>query len=130
MTLDNHVHIARRFLRSIRIDHDIGKASFLEGFVCPPSFAHVLTTMARHHEETGQSAFTWTGPYGSGKSSLVVSLSAILSGDPKLYGLAETLLGSELVHTVRGAFPAGPKGWKFYRLWDAGKIQSASWERL
>jgi len=66
MELHEHVRIARRFLRSIRIDSDLRDASALEGFVCPQSSAEVLGTLVRHVTETGQGAFTWTGPYGSG----------------------------------------------------------------
>ena len=32
--------------------------------------------MGRHREATSHGAFTWTGPYGSGKSSLAVALAA------------------------------------------------------
>ena len=53
MVLSKRVKIARRFLRSIRIDADIGDTSALEGFICPQSSADVLTTMARHVSETG-----------------------------------------------------------------------------
>ena len=80
MPLADHLHIERRFLRSIRIDTDVRDIKALEGFVCPASSAEVLLAMARHVSETGQGAFTWTGPYGSGKSSLVVALSALLNG--------------------------------------------------
>ena len=51
MPLNERVHIARRFLRAIRIDADLDKASALEGFVCPASSARVLETMARHVSE-------------------------------------------------------------------------------
>ena len=86
MPLSDRVRIARRFLRSVRIDSDFGDAASLEGFVCPQSSADILLTMARHVSETGQGAYTWTGPYGSGKSSLVIALSALLNGNA---GLAE-----------------------------------------
>lgn len=65
MSFNEHVRIARRFQRSIRIDADLGKESALDGFVCLQSSADVLTTLARHVSETRQGAFTWTGPYGS-----------------------------------------------------------------
>ena len=84
MALNEHVRITRRFLRSICIDSDLGDAAALEGFVCPQSSADILGTMVRHVSETGQGAFTWTGPYGSGKSSLVVALSALLNGNAGL----------------------------------------------
>ena len=73
MPLDERVFVARRFQRAVRIDTDLGDPSALEGFICPQSSAVVLETMARHVFESGQGAFTWTGPYGSGKSSLVVA---------------------------------------------------------
>ena len=81
MALADQTHVARRYQRAIRIDTDLGDPAALEGFICPRSSAEVLETMARHVAESGQGAFTWTGPYGSGKSSLVVALSAALNGD-------------------------------------------------
>ena len=51
MMLDERVHIARRFLRSVRIDTDLSDESALEGFICPKSSADVLMTMARHVSE-------------------------------------------------------------------------------
>ena len=53
MALADHVHIARRFQRSIRIDTDLTSARALEGFVCPQSSVEVLLTMARYARETG-----------------------------------------------------------------------------
>ena len=110
MPLNERVHIARRFLRAIRIDADLDKASALEGFVCPASSARVLETMARHVSETGQGAFTWTGPYGSGKSSLVVALSALLSRDAALRKSAKNIFGPSLTKKIRTGLRATTKG--------------------
>ena len=112
MPVGGRVRIARRFLRSIRIDTDFADASSLEGFVCPQSFADVLLTMARHVSETGQAAFTWTGPYGSGKSSLVVALSALLNGNAGLQTEAAKVLGRKVTRAIREALPTGAKGWR------------------
>lgn len=112
MALHERVHVARRFLRSIRIDADLGDAAALEGFVCPKSSADILLTMVRHVSETGQGAFTWTGPYGSGKSSLVVALSALLNGNAGLQKEAVEVFGQELTKTIRDAMPSGTKGWR------------------
>lgn len=112
MALSDHVRIARRFLRSIRIDADLGDAAALEGFVCPRSSAEVLLTMARHVSETGQGAFTWTGPYGSGKSSLVVALSALLNGNVGLKREAAKVFGPKLTKAMRDALPTGTRGWR------------------
>ena len=81
MPLADRVTVARRFQRAIRIDTDVDDPFALEGFVCTQSSASVLQTMAQHLSEAGHSAFTWTGPYGSGKSSLVVALSALVGTD-------------------------------------------------
>ena len=110
--LSKRVRIARRFLRSIRIDTDFGKATALEGFVCPQSSANVLVTMVRHVSETGQGAFTWTGAYGSGKSSLVVALAALLNGNAGLQDQAAQMFGRKLTNMLRKALPTGSKGWR------------------
>ena len=112
MALSERVRIGRRFLRSIRIDADLGDAAAIEGFVCPQSSADVLVTMARHVSEAGQGAFTWTGPYGSGKSSLVVALSALLNGKTGLQKEAVEVFGHNLATTIWDALQTGTKGWR------------------
>ena len=111
MALSDRVRIARRFLRSIRIDFDLSAAG-LEGFVCPQSSADILLTMARHVSETGHGAYTWTGPYGSGKSSLVVALSALLNGEAGLQKEATKVFGQKLTKTVWETLPTGMRGWR------------------
>ena len=67
--LSDQVSIARRFQRSIRLDSDVGNAEALQGFVCQRSAADCLASMASQISQTPQRAFTWTGPYGGGKST-------------------------------------------------------------
>ena len=112
MRLADRVLVARRFQRAIRIDTDLGDASVLKGFVCPESSSEVLKTMARHVSETGQAAFTWTGPYGSGKSSLVVVLSAVLSGNRQLRQDAAIALGEQTTSKIWRALPPRDQGWR------------------
>ena len=114
MVLSDRVRIARRFLRSIRIDSDFGDAASLEGFVCPQSSADILLTMARHVSETGQGAYTWTGPYGSGKSSLVIALSTLLNGNAGLQKKAGKVFGQKLTKTIHDALPTGTRGWRIF----------------
>ena len=68
--------------------------------------------MARHVSETGQGAFTWTGPYGSGKSSLVIALSALLNGSADIRKEAEKLFDQTLTEEIRKSMPTGKKGWR------------------
>lgn len=82
--LGERVHVARRFTRSIRVDTDLGDPAALEGFICSQSAVDALLAMGRHREATGHGAFTWTGPYGSGKSSLAVALAALLTEPAKV----------------------------------------------
>lgn len=112
MSLIDRVHVERRFLRAIRIDTDLGDPKSLDGFICPRSSADVLLTMAQHLSETGQGAFTWTGPYGSGKSSLIVGLSALLNGDGNLRTQATKVFDRTLTNAVRKALPTGTRGWR------------------
>lgn len=112
MSLANQVHIERRFQRAICIGTDIGDANALDGFICPPSSAETLRTMAKQFHETNQSAFTWTGPYGSGKSSLVVALSALLNGNHLARRKAENIFGKDLSAILTHAFPPSKNGWK------------------
>ncbi|HCE24608.1 MAG TPA: ATP-binding protein, partial [Hyphomonas sp.] len=112
MLLKDRIYIARRFLRSIRIDTDLGDPKALEGFVCPQTSAEVLLAMAKHVAETGQGAFTWTGPYGSGKSSLVVALSALLNGNAELQKHAAKVFGKKVSDSLWKALPTGTKGWR------------------
>jgi hypothetical protein len=67
--------------------------------------------MARHVSETRQGAFTWTGPYGSGKSSLVIALSALLNGNADLQKQAARVFGHKLTAAIWKALPVGTKGW-------------------
>jgi hypothetical protein len=111
MALRDHVGIARRFQRAIRIDSDLRDPQALEGFICPPSSAEVLIALGRHVAETRQSAFTWTGPYGSGKSSLVIALSALLSGEPKKRLRAAQIVGRRTANRLWKLLPPKSKGW-------------------
>ncbi|MNR96923.1 hypothetical protein D3C71_384380 [compost metagenome] len=78
--LSQQIHVARRFTRAVRVDDNFADASVLDGYVCSQSTVEVLLSMARHKADTGHGAFTWTGPYGSGKSSLAIALATLAAG--------------------------------------------------
>ena len=112
MPLAERVTVSRRFQRAIRIDADLDDPFALEGFVCPRSSAMVLETMAHQLSESGQGAFTWTGPYGSGKSSLVVALSALIGPDYDTRRDAASVIGESTASAVWSAMPPKHDGWK------------------
>ncbi len=109
--LSDVVTISRQFLRSVRIDTDVGREDALSGYICQGTASSLLESMARQITETRQRAFTWTGPYGGGKSSLALMLCSLVGGQPKVRAKAKQLLGfpdDSLVHT---AFEAKGDGW-------------------
>lgn len=112
MALDDQIRITRRFQRAVRIDSDLLDPAALEGYICPNSSAEVLEIMSRHVRETGQGAFTWTGPYGSGKSSLAVALSGVLKRKRKLGADVESILGRKTASIIREALPPRTRGWR------------------
>ena len=81
--LKNYINIARRYQRSINIATDLGTEDALQGYVFPASAAATLRDLAAQIGRSGQGAFTWTGAYGSGKSSLLVALAALLHTDAR-----------------------------------------------
>lgn len=112
MALSERVHVTRRFQRAISIESDMRDPAAVEGFICPRSSADVLETMARHVRETGQGAFTWTGPYGTGKSSLAVVLGAALNGSKQLRDKAKEALGERTFAILTEALPPRRLGWR------------------
>ena len=112
MPLAERVTVSRRFQRAVRIDTDLDDPNALEGYICPQSSAVVLETMAGHLSESGQAAFTWTGPYGSGKSSLVVALSALIGPNDEARREAASLIGEATASAVWNAMPLNREGWR------------------
>ena len=117
MKLSDKVKVSSRFQRSIRIDSDIGDTEVVESFICPQSSTKVLMNMVIGRSQSGEAAFTWTGPYGSGKSSLVVALNALLGQDQKLRNLAKKNIGRENADKILEGFNVSDKsGWSFAPL--------------
>ena len=104
MTLSEQIHIKGRFQRAIRIDYDYCRPDAIDGFHCPSSSAEILLAMADHISRSGQCAFTWTGPYGSGKSSLVVFLCALLSDNKQLQQRALESLDFKVADAIKKQF--------------------------
>lgn len=78
--LARRVAIAPQFQRSVRIDADYGRPDALNGYVLQATARSVLETIARHTSQSSQQAFTVTGPYGAGKSSLALALACLVGG--------------------------------------------------
>lgn len=91
--LSDAMQINRSFLRSVRLDTDFGRADALQGYVLQPSARAALETISHHIVDSQQRAFTWTGPYGGGKSSLALALAILAAGDEAVRTNAKKALG-------------------------------------
>src|SRR5205823_129306 len=67
--------------------------------------------MARQIANTKQRAFTWTGPYGGGKSSLAVTLAGLLGPKGIVRNAAVAALGSETASRLLDTFQPSRDGW-------------------
>ncbi|RYH07768.1 ATP-binding protein [Tropicimonas sp. IMCC6043] len=107
--LSDIVTVSRRFQRSVRLDTDHAIEGALQGYVCHGSSRQAMDTMARLFQETGQRAFTWTGPYGGGKSSLALLLCQTLGGSAQQNQAGLQLLGD--MPGFHDAFPQEAEPW-------------------
>ena len=105
-----------RFSRSARLDTDVGDADALDGYVLQPSVSQAFQAMARSMEATGQAAFTWTGPYGGGKSSAALTLAAAMGPAGDARDTAARILGAELHEELRSAFGVVDSGKRIIAL--------------
>lgn len=108
--LSDLVAVGRRFQRSVRLGADSG-ASSIDGFVCTATAAQALQTTIDHIAGLGHTAFTWTGPYGCGKSTLALVLAAAASSD----GQARERALSAMPDHLRG------------RLIEAMRLEHGGW---
>lgn len=108
--LSDIVHISRHYQRSIRVDADLGRLDALAGYICHSTATSILENMTRQLTQTNQRSFTWTGPFGGGKSSLAVALASALHPDTNLRTHARNALKLETMPAFDKAFPTR-QGW-------------------
>ncbi|EFL89438.1 hypothetical protein [Ahrensia sp. R2A130] len=104
--LTHHATVERRFQKSIRLDADLGSIDGLHGYVVHETARAALETTCASIAR-GQGAFTWTGPYGGGKSSLALSLASSVLPEGEARDTARTLLGE----CIKPAFDGTPGEW-------------------
>ncbi|MEZ1513043.1 ATP-binding protein, partial [Pseudomonas soli] len=103
------MRIERHFRRSVRIDADLGRHDALDGYVLTETAREALSIMTRQIVGSSQRAFTWTGPYGGGKSSLALVLAAAIADDASLREKSECFVGK--VPSFREAFNTDDGRW-------------------
>ncbi|WP_063649898.1 hypothetical protein [Aliivibrio fischeri] len=109
MTLANQYSIAVRHQRSTRIDSDLN-ADFFSGLVYHGTAQTALDTLLRQFGQTGQSAYTLTGPYGSGKSTIALLLTGLLNANKKIKQAANNTINDETRNLLQSSLN-NTKGW-------------------
>ena len=116
MLYSEKISVAQRFQKSIRIDDDFGSVEALEGFICTDSSKDSLEKMCNiMSQETSsgdmRAAFTWTGPFGCGKSSLAVAFGSILCGNKSQRNKNAQFISKPIAERVWNALEPKTKGW-------------------
>ena len=110
-TLADIVHLSGRFIRSARIDMDLSGTPPLEGYVLQASTEKSLSAMASAITAGSQNAFTWTGPYGGGKSSTALLIGNLVAGSEDGKSLACKIAGPTLSDAIGKAFSSDRGPW-------------------
>lgn len=108
--LSEVVEITKHYQRSIRLDADVGRADALDGYICHATASSVVDSMCVQIAGTNQRCFTWTGPFGGGKSSLAVALASALHPKKSLRSAARKTLQLDSSSNFDNAFPVH-SGW-------------------
>lgn len=98
------VNVRSQFQRSVRLDTDFDRPDALASYILQPSPRQALETVARHICHTKQRAFTWTGPYGGGKSSLALATAVLAGGHTDGRSVARKVLSVQRGGLVDQAF--------------------------
>lgn len=112
--LSKQVRVERRFGLSARLDTDLQGTPPLTGYVMQASVRKALQTMTEAIRHGNRRAFTWTGPYGGGKSCAALLVASLVAGSKEQKALAEEIVGGETTAEFRDAFSG--RGWKAVAL--------------
>ena len=109
--LNDVIDVSVRFQRSTRIDHDLDRdGSFFDGFVFHGTAEHTLNSIANNFAQAKRKAFTVTGPYGSGKSTVALLMAGMLSTHEPLRDIAREKTNTDFCHSFKKKIPV-KKGW-------------------
>lgn len=111
--LSDIISVERRYQRSINIEQDFASGAALDGYIFPESAKSALLSMAEQIVHGGQGSFTWTGPYGSGKSSLAIALASLLVGTKAKRDKASRKLDADWSKQLWSLLNPGKKEWNF-----------------
>ncbi len=83
-TLADSIEVSGRFARSANVERDLARPEPLDGYVLTARGLDVVERIATTAAGSAGGAWSLTGPYGSGKSSLALLLDAAFGGRSQL----------------------------------------------
>ena len=113
MLLADKYFINVRYQRATRIDNDLAP-EFFPGLVFHGTAENTLRTLGKQYSEARQRAFTVTGPYGTGKSTIALLLAGCLHDDKQIRTAAKARLGKAFDKEF-GRYFKVDKGWLIIR---------------
>jgi len=103
--------ITQRFQRSTRIDQDLQQQTPLDGFVLHKTGATIIDRLFEQLYTGKQRAFTWTGSFGTGKSTLALFLAALLGPNKALRAEAREHFSEKKLKKLEGQFSSIKTPW-------------------
>lgn len=100
---------------STRIDLDFEEGA-LKDFILHETGWQTIARLLTDLQRSGGVAATWTGPYGTGKSTLALFLASLLSDNETMRSAARSKLGARQGQTVEAALAATSTDWLSVRL--------------
>jgi hypothetical protein len=108
-SLASTINLDERFFRSARVDDPVTSRKQI---IYSETIDRFLRTFARQQAaETPQGAYTWTGPYGTGKSTLARNLLSFLTDKPNYDTNASFSYPSETAEILKKAFFTRSENW-------------------
>ncbi len=94
-TLAHHVSVSARFARSANLERDVTSVDPLDGYIVTARAVDVVDRLVtRATSSASGGAWSITGPYGSGKSSLALLIDGAFGEDGKVRSKALDLIGA------------------------------------
>ena len=111
------ININQRYKSSTRIDSEpYDYKAFIDDFILHGTAVNVLDTLSRDYSGSEQRAYTLTGPYGSGKSTIALYLASLLSANKKerAYATKKLEKANGLLDDLTSRFNV-KNGWKIIK---------------